>query len=169
MADFRRSTQRDMRNSGQKLRDKKRTLVVAALMAAAVVGFVLFGLSQARLKGVREDMRQMVQEQLDGAMTAYSCIDLRSSNVEGDILPTMRKHFDYAQALDNAVVILFGNRYETFDDAIFLRFQDAMSQYDQLNKRGQSTGAAREALDACMGELSKNLGALDARGNLVDK
>ena len=170
MTEFKRSPSRDMRNPIQKIRDHKTVVWFAVLLAACAVGFALFGVSQAKLAKVRGDLQQMTMEQIDGAMSAYGGIDLRSANVEGNILPAMRKHFYYAQSLDNAVVILFGDKYEIFDDGIFQEFEDALKQYDQLNKRGQSTAPARAMLDECMKKLSSSLSArFDARGNLVRK
>ena len=150
MIGFRRPRMRTFEQHGEKY-----LLLALAGSFILLVVMLLFAFSgksrlQKQLDTSLEMMAASVQSDVYNALTVYRTIDHKSADVEGDILPTMKRHMYSAYSMNRVLKETFGDEYSLIDDEAYNEFESVMREFDRVLSAGQSTKAAKESLVPCM-------------------
>lgn len=170
MISFRRSRTRSFEHQGEKY-----LLIALAGSFILLVVMLLFAFSgksrlQAQMDESLEMMAASVQSDVYNALNSYRTIDHKSADVEGDILPTMKRHMYSAHSMNRVLTETFGEEYSLIDEESYNEFESVMREFDRVLSAGQSTKAAKELLVPCMNKFQNMLlNRFNEEGELLPK
>ena len=131
-------------------------IVAGAFVLMLVVMLSLLSAKRASDRALgecREVLSAGVQQNLFEAIKSYDGISLRSADLTGEILPSMRRSLYAADALNRAMVQTFGDSSSLYDMAQYEAFQAIMAAFDDKIAAGQSTDDAKAQLSAYMAQM----------------
>ncbi len=157
MTSFKRSRTRSFEQQGEKY-----LLITLAGAFILLVVMLLFASSgrnrlQNQMDEGMEIIAASIQRDVSDALSSYRAIDRKSADLEGYILPTMKKHMHSAHSMNRVLTEIYGEEYSMIDEATYEQFQAVMSEFDRLLAAGQSTTSAKEQLIPCMNSFQNML------------
>lgn len=141
--------------------------VALALAIALVIVALLGARARGRLGAGQQSLATQIQSNLSGAVQACEQMSLPSANLEGDLLPSMRRRLFAAKELNEVMIDSYGQDSSMINVEIFDQIELALTQIERRLAEGQSTSSEQSTLSAYMAQLEADLSARFAGTELL--
>ena len=136
--------------------------IIAALIALVLI--VLVCIFAANANSARNEYAQARDSFGEDLYTnlymfarSYDGVTLAGADVQGSILPSMRRYYIAAIALDDAVTNAYGQRYQLLDQTTRDAIDAAFEAFDDAFAQGDTTSEAVSSMSACVQSVEQLL------------
>ena len=139
----------------KQLKPRQWAMLLSALLLVLLIVILCITVNmraniQRQYTSARNEVGAVFYDQMNTLCQTFDLVDVPGQDVQVNVLPTMRRCYAAAHALNEATENAFGRRYAVLTAEDIAAFDSAFAAYDNAFRTGRSTDSAKEAMRQCV-------------------